>query len=343
MKTDGFDDYGTVAAMGTRTNGIFWRPGALGTALTSPGRFGGQAITVSAGSATTNVLPGTLDAAVSSDTFGQALLINASGNGGIDSLSIGFVDSSTATLQCRVTFNPQNGQISAKNGSGALIGQSPINSFPNNAYFYCEINVIISSTVGVIKVVINGLTTVLNLINVNTKNSSNSTFDTFQYSAQGAIGGNSFFTIDDWYENPPGFVGDQRDSCFYPTANGGTIQWSPSGGTNFSNVNSVLSQTANFNASNTPGQKDVFPMQPVPGGSTIATVTVKLQAAKSDATARQISVTCFSASASQTSAPITLSTGQVFYTVPFPTDPNTGLAWTPTALNAATWSYNEVV
>ena len=118
-------------------------------------------------------------------------------------------------------------EILAYNGAGTLLGTSAEDVFPNLKWFYFECKVTISDTVGVVEVRING-NQVLNLTSKDTKFGS----DYIRKIMLRCLNSNLDCYYDDLYFDDSQFHGDVRVRTFMPDADGNSVDFTRSGGSN---------------------------------------------------------------------------------------------------------------
>jgi hypothetical protein len=130
--------------------------------------------------------------------------------------SLIFVSDEEDNYQVRLFANGAYG-VSAYRGTSTLLGSSSGGEIPNLQWFYLEMKVVISATVGEVLVRING-EVVLNLTNQNTKNGT----DYIRRVAFGAIVEDLTVYFDDVYADDSKFHGDCRVAPFWPDSDGYT-------------------------------------------------------------------------------------------------------------------------
>lgn len=135
------------------------------------------------------------------------------------------------------------------------------------------------------------------------------------------------------------FIGDKRIFTLYPIAEGFYSQWTPSTGAD----NSALvdetppNDDTDFVLSNTPGDKDTYVMQDLPGGVTnIKAVCVVHRARKDDAGTRTIKAKIRSNGVDEDGPNFNLASSYAFYSTPFYIDPGASPPddWDAAAVNA---------
>ena len=134
------------------------------------------------------------------------------------------------------------------------------------------------------------------------------------------------------------FLGDCRIDTIYPSADGTYSDFTPStGSTHYTLVDEATPNTTDYVSSSTVGNRDSYQFQDIAALSaqTIYGVQVNAAIVKDDAGARSAATFVRSGSSNSDGAGVGLSTSQTYISQIFTTDPNTGAAWTESAVNAA--------
>lgn len=271
--------------------------------------------------------------------FGFAMAVNSSGNA--EFLRVLGDNNTTIHLVFEIL---NTNAIQVRRGSGGtILGTTASSVFvPGVAsFFFYEFKVVLSDTVGVVQIKINGIT-VLNLTNVDTKNGGTGlVFDTFNFIQNFGMG----IGIDDLYLlNGAGsvnnnFIGDCSVLTRFPDGDGNYSQGTNSGGTSVNNYTYVDEQPPNISDYVTfpaTGVKDTYTFTDLPTGSVYG-VQQAAYAAKADAGARTIRNIQRIAGTDYASADQGLSITPT-YVGKFDimeTSPATGVLWTATEINAA--------
>jgi hypothetical protein len=251
--------------------------------------------------------------------------------------------------QCCVEFFGTTGAVIAYTGleSTALSPTSAAGVFPSSGWFYAEIGVTISNTVGAIIVRINGAT-VLSLSNVNTQNSRGSTIGAIEFAPGG--GGNGceiahYYLCDTTGSAPCNtFLGDVQVQTLLPTGND-AVAFAAAGLTNnWQNAGSVPPVPgSDYNSNGTVGAQDTFNCGTIaPGLGTVYGLNVKSLLSKTDAGPRTAAGVVKSGSTTLAATAVAVSTSPEVVSGIFMTDPNTGAAWSDAAVNAAKIGYKIV-
>lgn len=200
-----------------------------------------------------------------------------------------------------VTFNLSiANQIEARRGSvsGTLLGTTT-RSLPTRTQFYfIEVKVLLSATVGTVDVYVNGVNW-LSLTAQNTKNAgTKTTFDSVRL-VSGTGTTSRWFTFDDLYIlNGAGaslndVIGDIAIETLLPSAAGATTQLTatgtPGGASNWAYVDETTPNTTDYVGSSTSGQLDTYTFQDmVRTTGNIRAVQATMYGAKSDTGSRSL-------------------------------------------------------
>ncbi len=128
---------------------------------------------------------------------------------------------------------------------------------------------------------------------------------------------------------------DRRIDTLFPDGAGGSTNWTPSSGTNFSNAQ-VNDGDTNYNSSATSGDLDLYTMDDMnftPG--TIDAVLVTSVARNPDAGPTQYKNRLRVSAANADGADLDTTTSYAYASDTFLVDPDTAAAWTLTGVNAA--------
>lgn len=333
---DGFDTYAT-ADITKEWNSI------LGTVAISPtdGRRSGSCLMAPS---VTNTIHGTVTrtfANRNSVVIGFAFKMSALP---IDiSLSpiMRLLDGSSA--QNEVTVSKTTGTLSVTRNGTVIAGPSAA-SISAGDYNYIEYKTFIHDTTGSFELRLNG-ETILSGSNIDTKATANASVSAISFGFSNALAYHSkaVWSYDDIYildatgATNNDFLGDVRIDALYPTADGNYTQWTTSTGVDhFALVDDPTPNTTDYVSDGTAGNKDSFVMADPPAlaSQVIYGVRVKVAAAKDDAGARSLKVGVRSGAVDSLSAAKALSTSQLYYSNIHEVDPATGLAWSPSAVNA---------
>jgi hypothetical protein len=318
---DGFDYYPDVAttSYGVQAN---WT-GAAGAMVT--GRFAGLAYQPN----NNNISTHQVVAAQTSFSFGFAMKLTT-----LSASTPGFFGWQTgATAQGYL--NLSNGFLQIRRGSntGTVLGTAVTGQLATATWYYIEVEMVLHASAGTVNVYANGIL-VLALTGQNTLNSG-TTADTF------IIGSNqlnaSGFTYDDLYvRNGATRYGEAKIETLR-AASDVSVTWTPSSGANnYSRVNETLVDgDSSYVSSATINQIDLYSIGSLSSNpATVFAVQQKVCARKDDAATRTISDTFKSGAVTTQGTNWNLGASYVYHVDIYDTDPNTGGAWTYSAVNA---------
>lgn len=328
--TDGFDSYGTTTGTNLLTR---W------TAASFPNNF---------------------SSAVTPYTYGQS---HTPGNSAVSNTStIGFTATSTVTIGAAIYtsgFNnsvswPMIGLLSAgtwmmgltvlgdgsiivsrmtSGSAGTTVSTSSAGVIKINTWYYIELSITISDTVGTVRVDVNG-STVINATGLDTRNGTPADVNTLSL---GNNNGNTVYFDDVYITNTITPLGPQRIYTLRPNADTAQKQWTPlSGVNNYAMVNETIidGDTSYVSATNV-NDFDLYDVANyVPSTASIACVNQLVWARKTDATARTLALSTKSGSVTTDSSAVALNTSYTGYSRIYETDPNTSSAWTISGINA---------
>lgn len=255
----------------------------------------------------------------------------------------------TGVAQVTIALNVA-GSFSVRLGAinGTVIATSGVVVSSITNWNYYEFGVVIGTgTTGSVIARVNGAT-VYTLSGINTKNSTT----TGNVSSVGfsQTGYNASYKFDDVYicDNTGAapnntFLGDVRVQTLFPTAND-AVAFTPLAGTNWASVSeTAMDSDTSYNVSATVGAQDSFlhgALLTTP--TTIFAAQVSSAARRDDAGPRTMKNVLLSGTATGSGATVVMSPSYTYQRDIFPTDPNTGLAWTAPAINASRHGYNLV-
>lgn len=329
---DGFDHYATADA------GKKWSSVAGSFSISAgAGRRGTSALNITAGNQSVRAI---FAAGVATLIVGFAwkpanvvggnpeVMCLADGLGGVTHISL--------------VFNASN-KLEIRRGaySGTLLATSTT-VFSIGAYYYLELKVTVSDTVGIAVLRVNG-TTDINLSGADTRNGGNATVDTVVFGANFGSAFSSCFFDDIYICDTAGsapnndFLGDCRIDTLFPNADGSNQAFTPSTpGTHYTLVDEPTPNTTDYVESNVVASKDTYGFQDLTTiTGTIYGVQVNTAALKDDAGARSLANTVKSSASNADGVSRALGTSQIYYMDVFPTDPATTAAWTEAGVNAA--------
>ncbi len=245
------------------------------------------------------------------------------------------------TQHISVLRNASTGVIEIRRGStaGTLLATGTT-VIANNVWFYIEVSVTISSTVGEVHVRLNGQSTDEVAFTGNTKNGgTNTTVDRVSIGNSGINGGYfaDFYVLDGTGAANNNFLGDVAVRTLSPTGNGTFSQLTNSAGNstnNYTYVNEHGYSGANYTGSATTGLRDTYAMADLPAGvSSVYGVQVVGYMAKSDASAGSAKLVLRSGGSLFYDATRALSTSYQSYYALYESDPATSIPWSISGVN----------
>lgn len=231
------------------------------------------------------------------------------------------------------------GHIVVRNSGGTVVatGATVLN---NNQRHFIEAKVVINGASGSVEVQLNGATE----ISVTTGNFGSTGVDNIVLNAP--TGTTVLIDFDDVYvldtaSSPNNtFTGDARVETSLPNADGAHSDFTPdSGSAHFSRVNEATGtfpdDDTSYVSDATVGHRDSYAFDNLPSltGTVFGLQTV-LYARKDDAALRQIAAVARPGSTDRDGATVTLSTTYADFTEIRETNPDTGLPWTISEINA---------
>jgi hypothetical protein len=361
QKCDSFDLYngigvatGTTAGLqsGPYTAGASSQAGPAGIVTMVTGRFGGQAVEVS-----NNNFGGGVNAyayfyrllplAYTTLTFGFAFQVASSLVGCTTTFFSIMQGPGYATPQLSLTYNA-NGQILVYRGANAaLLASSPNNTIQTGNWYYIEVSVTISSSVGTVNLNVNGAAVITPVTGANTQGGSTNTAVAPAWQAPAVGNGNpigvpsgsgslSTFYVDDFYwRDDLTMNGPCRVTPLRGTANS-SVQWTPDSGSNYARINETLVDAdSSYVASNTLNQSDLYTLDTMPYVPlTIFGVQAVDFARTTDANARGIYQQLSSGGTLDLGPTTYLASNYLKYDRMLVNDPHTSATWTYAAINA---------
>lgn len=341
---EGFDTYnGVGSAASTSTSvGLLSRwscpnVGTINSPLMVTGRFGGQATSVHQA---TDLYPiyTNLPGAYTSGTIGVALFatnaistltapIFAVGQGGVYR---------TSTDQLFVAPNA-SGAISVYRGGATptLLGTSAAGVLLANTWQYMEMEYVISSTVGSVKVYINGVS-VLSLTGVNTQALATNTVSAIYL--EGAVNAGRTYFDDLYVTDTPNRLGEQRVITSYPSSDVLTTYWSSStlGAAPYTMIDEATCDAdVTYVSSSTYNSRLVVGVPSLPVAAVdVNAVQITGFARKDETQFRQLALEYQNTAGSVATGPTkTLTPSYAYVNALYPQNPLTGTAWTGTDVN----------
>lgn len=245
--------------------------------------------------------------------------------------------------QISLAFNT-SGNIVVRRGAGGTTIATSTNAMSNNTEYYIEWKITISDSSAADSCIVrvNGADWLNVAAGSDLKAQTGNTANKFFIGQLTSPPSSADIHIDDLYvcDNTGAthndFLGDCRVDCVFPGADGSNSQFIPSTGTShFALVDETTPNTTDYNESNTVGHRDTYNMQDLAAVTgTIYAVQTHVAALKADAGYRSLKSVVKSGSTTQTASPVALATSVAYDNQLFVNDPNTGAAWTESAVNA---------
>lgn len=250
----------------------------------------------------------------------------------------------TGAAQCDIRVDATGHLFATRNGT--TIGSVSTFQMTSPQWYWIEVKVVISTTVGVAEIKVNGAFVANNGVsNLNTQNTANAFFNQIRGGFSQGSGLDSYHVWDTTAGDITTYMGERVIDTQLANATGTNAAWTKNGGSNnFDRVNEANEDgDTTYNSSATPNQIDSFNFPSLfESTGTIGTVAVNTIDRNDDATPRTFDHYCLSSGVAALSAPITPGANYVNHQTFFGTDPNTAAAWTITNWNAAEWGYKEI-
>lgn len=253
-----------------------------------------------------------------------------------------------ATTHITVTYDT-GGKLKVYRGTsaGTLLATGLL-TITRPVWHHLQVRVVISDTVGVVQVRIDGAATNDIDFSGDTKNAGTlvsvdtvkfSTFDTTDFMTDLAIIDAGGSVLNTW-------PGDVRVVTCTPNGNGATSDAVNSAGNsvnNYTYVDDLPFSSADYTGTPTAAAGDTYALSDLPIGTTsVKGVMVVLSAAKSDTGGKSIKRRVRSGGTTYAGNSVALGTSYVSITEILETDPATGLPWTSAAVNALEAGYEAV-
>lgn len=267
-------------------------------------------------------------------------------SGSASTIFMGFY--SGATAQISLVLNASN-TIEVRRGaeSGTLLGSSSAGAMPTAQYSHAIVRVVVSDTVGVVQIRLNGSDTpAVNLTGVDTNNGAAAVSVSEIRLGARAGGAARVGRYDDFVINNTdgsianSWIGDTRVDSYFQNSNGDSSQFVGSDGNstdNYQLVGGAAPNGTDYVQSSTVNDEDLYGFQDmIHTPTTIFGVLVAASALKDDAGSRSFRTLAKSGGTKvDNGADFVLSTSRTRYLGAFETDPNTSVAWTKSGLSAA--------
>lgn len=248
----------------------------------------------------------------------------------------------SASIQVDLRLTSTNQILFTRNGT--QIGSTSSNSFTEDVYYFVELKVLISNTVGTIECRVNGTSTgwVPSTGSLDTQTSANSTVNAVKLGASASsnactVSNDDYRIFDTTGTANNDFGGDMRIEEHVPNADGSPVDWTASSGNDYQTVDdNPPNDDTDYISSSTAAQRSVFTFPNLTtSAGTVAAVVVKLRHRKDDASSRNIAARVESGASALTGSNISCADNYSYARTVYETDPNTAAAWTIANINSA--------
>ena len=305
-----------------------WNGGSF-SGFTSTTRFGsGKAIDIAQGAGIGKRVPATSQIYV-----GYAYYQVSPGSSG------GVVLQGDSGATSHITVDITNTQVELRSGNaGSLIASAAFN-FVTATWNYIEVMATVATSGGRCQVRLNGVL-MIDFTGNTMNGGTNTTTDAISLVSNGGFANHGYF--DDLYvldtsgTSNNSFLGDVRVQTLVPNGVGSSTQFSPTGSANnWSNVNDLPDSASTYNSSAIVGNRDTYAMGDVLASTgTIFGVQDNIHAFKTDSGSANMKPALLSGPTLAYDTALVLTPSNIWTGSIRETDPNTGTAWTPAAINA---------
>ncbi len=322
---DGFEDWTSVTGEYETVDGT--------PTVVAQGRRSGKAMQLGA-----NAVQKTLPSALTEVFASIALQPTSSTTGDVISFN------SASTIQI-IIAGAADGSLGAYRGA-TLLGSTPGGSISAGSYTHIQVRVVISDTVGVVQIRLNGSTSPsLNLTGIDTNNGAAAvSVDSVKLGRRPAGASRAGYYDDFVIWDTSGsiantWIGDTRVDSYFPNANGDSSQFVGSDGNSTDNyllVDAAAPNGTDYVQSDVVSNKDLYQfgnLSHTP--SSIFGVLATAAALKDDAGTRDVRLLVKTGTTEVEGATTALSTSRARITHLFETDPTTSAAWTKSGIDGA--------
>lgn len=307
------------------------------------GRLAGQALGLNSGNANPRLATKTLPSTYSEVFCGVAVKTVTAARTGQNVISL--INGGTIVVQVRLLTVGPNTVWAVYNSAATLLAQGTSN-YLNNNWVYLELRVVVSATVGVVELRVNGVSEVTATgLNTGSTNIASIRLASFSTNAD-RIDFDDIYVLDTSGAAPRNtFLGDCRVDTIRPSTNGNSAQWTPLSSTLASNVDdgSSYDSDTTYNSTSGVGNKDTFDMAALASSSgTCYGVQSNLVVRKDDVAAHTVcAVTRQGGTDYDGATGAALTTSYVIQSELYQQDP-TGTNWTLATVNADEFGYKMV-
>lgn len=280
-------------------------------------------------------------------TLGFSVTASALGSAGIPLCAI----ADAGTPQITLVMN-SDGTLGVKRGtsSGTVLGTSSA-VLSAGVAAHLQLKVLIHNSAGTVDLRMNNVS-ILSLSGLDTQNTGNTSWNQVYlgacdtvWSSTGTINldFDDLWVLDGTGSINTGFQGDLRADCLYPTAEGNTIMFTPSTGSdNALTIDETAPNSSDYNTGSAANDKDTFITTNVPGGATPYFYQVSLYAKKSDSGTCTAAPVIRSGGTDYVGASLSPGTAYAYLLTPYDTDPATGARPTEAGANAFEIGYKRL-
>lgn len=259
---------------------------------------------------------------------------------------VAFMDG--ATIQTTVSFQEDGSIVCYRGGIGDTVIATFASAFTPTVWNHWQIEIVIDGSVGSIKVRKDGdPNNTFSATSLNTQNGSHS------YATGVRLGSNSngwnahfddFLVYDSSGSNLNTWIGDTRAVLLSPNGAGSSTQFTPLSGTNYSMVaDTTIDGDTSYNYSSTVNAIDLFANTDLSAApAAIYALNLKVVAKKSDTGFRSFAPALKSGSTTSLGTTTALTSSYITTSQVYMTDPNTGNAWSYSAINAVETGYKII-
>lgn len=271
------------------------------------------------------------------DTYVVGFALNVASLGNTYQVAV-FIDGSTVQVDLRLRAD---GHFQFTR-NGTSLGSASSNALTFGAWRYIEVSVTVHGSSGVCTLKVDGVTW-LSLTGQNTQATGSAQIGQVQFGGAGVLSSTSEFWLDDIYMNNTtgaycnGFLGDVKVQALFPDGAGDDTVWVPSSGANYAAVDEAApNEDTDYVSSSTPGNKDTYSYGNLASASgNIKAVAVHARARKDDGGARSIRGLAKSGTTLGEGSDMAVSSNYAYLSTVFHTNPDTGLPWSISEVNAA--------
>jgi hypothetical protein len=240
------------------------------------------------------------------------------------------VTSQNNTINIQVGTDGAN-HIRIFRGDGTTLATSSL-AYTVATWYYLEFYTVVNDATGKYQLRMNGTDWIALVTGADTRNDAGANGD-LNDRLYGPNTGSVF--IDDLYVNDTtgaqntGFSGDIRIAAYTPNAAGDVTGFTPTAGSNYTNVDDRPPNDAtDIVAATGTTLYDLYNIPNTSGVATVQSVTLWLRAQKSDAGAKNIAHKIKSGSTEDTGSDVALSTSWTYYRKTYSIDPTDSAQWT---------------